>query len=175
MFSTFRLKKAISPNHVVDPDDTTRAKTALARLGFYRVPEWGITPFVDSPMMDSITAFQKANGLEVDGLMKPGGETERTIDHAIRSKNAAAFYGPSFSPIADRQRLSDREKDLCDDRYRRELSRCSRWPGKWHWPCAERATERWSSCYRYGYPPGRDREPPEWGPGDMEEWFNPHR
>ena len=71
--------------------------------------------------------------------------------------------------------LSDREKDLCDDRFRRELQRCGQLPGKWHGPCGKRATIRWGQCYRYGYPPGPDKEPREWGPADMEEWFNPRR
>ena len=83
MPETFRLKKPIGPNHVVDPDDTVRTKTALAGLGFFEPPEEGITPWPDEPMITAIADLQRTIGLPVDGVMKPGGPTEEAINAAL--------------------------------------------------------------------------------------------
>ena len=125
------------------------------------------------------SAPQSKRGIEPDNALTPKSQRESNLLDLLLQ-----FADPlnddslrlSLSQRANNQAgLSDREKDLCDERFRREMQRCAQLPGKWHGPCAQRATIRWGLCYRYGYPPGPDKEPPEWGPGDMEESFNPRR
>ena len=55
-------------------------------MGYYKVPEWGMTKFTDNQMFDGIRKFQKDNGLKIDGIMKPEGETENTINKKITDR-----------------------------------------------------------------------------------------
>lgn len=72
--SWFNLKNPMGTNYVVDPNDIISTKTALNQLGYYDVPSHrGIDDWTDDAMFDGIKAFQKANGLKVDGFMRPGG------------------------------------------------------------------------------------------------------
>jgi len=97
MRALFRLKKPIGPNHVVDPGDTVRTKSVLAGMGFFEPPEEGITPWPDIPMVDAVAAFQRENGLKVDGVIRPGGETEQAINDnlAVGGRRGA----PGIAPV----------------------------------------------------------------------------
>jgi len=86
MPALFRLKKPIGPNHVVDPSDTVHTKSALAGIGFFEPPEEGITPWPDTPMVDAVAAFQRGNGLKVDGVVNPGGPTQQAINHSLAAR-----------------------------------------------------------------------------------------
>ncbi|MBF0250209.1 MAG: peptidoglycan-binding protein [Alphaproteobacteria bacterium] len=77
--SPFHVNGRISASSNCFPQDILAAKTALHRLGFYEMPDYGLTDFPDRRLMDAITAFQKARGLRVDGAMRPEGETETAI------------------------------------------------------------------------------------------------
>lgn len=82
MTRTFKLNHAIADNVTTEPEDVLAAKHFLHDMGFYQPPEWGMTPYPDHTLIDSIRDFQAFNGLRVDGVMKPGGETEETIRQA---------------------------------------------------------------------------------------------
>jgi len=86
MPALFRLKRPIGPDHVVDPDDTVRTKAALARLGYFEAPEEGITPWPDTPMITAIMDFQRASGLEPDGVINRGGPTEQAINERLGAR-----------------------------------------------------------------------------------------
>jgi peptidoglycan hydrolase-like protein with peptidoglycan-binding domain len=60
-------------------------KSALAQTGHYQVPDFGITPYPDTSMIDGIKKFQKENGLKVDGVMKPQGSTETALGQQTKS------------------------------------------------------------------------------------------
>ena len=79
MPKTFKLNHAIAENVTTLPKDILAAKRHLYDLGFYEPPEWGITQFPDRALIDAIRDFQRANGLRVDGVMKPDGKSEFTI------------------------------------------------------------------------------------------------
>lgn len=53
-------------------------------LGYY-APLDGAEPgaWVDSDLFAGIKKFQRDNGLKVDGLMRPGGPTERALNDAL--------------------------------------------------------------------------------------------
>jgi hypothetical protein len=65
-------------------------------------------------------------------------------------------------------------KDECYDRWQAERGRCGGWPKQWRGGCKERARNRFQLCVGNGGRPRPD-EPPEWGEGDMETWYNPDR
>ena len=58
-------------------------KQALNHLGEYDPPAYGMTPYPDTPMFDGMKAFQKKNGLTVDGFARPGGPTETTLNSRL--------------------------------------------------------------------------------------------
>ncbi len=79
------LSSTISPFNDTQPDDVIKIKSALAQTGHYQVPDFGITPYPDTPMIDGIKKFQKDNGLKVDGVMKPQGPTEMALGNQASS------------------------------------------------------------------------------------------
>lgn len=85
--SWFNLSKTMGSNYTVAPQDIVNTKTALNQLGYYPVPDRGIDDWSDDPMFDGIKAFQKDNGLKVDGLMRPGGPTEVAINARLDGQN----------------------------------------------------------------------------------------
>jgi len=73
------LNQTLSANSSAHPQDVVATKLFLRHQGHYTPPEWGISQFPDRSMFDAIKAFQKSQGLKVDGVMNPEGETETAI------------------------------------------------------------------------------------------------
>jgi len=76
MRTILKLRRALSKNANADARDVLAAKTFLQDQGLYEAPEWGLSDFPDQALFDGIKAFQKSQGLKIDGVMKPEGETE---------------------------------------------------------------------------------------------------
>ena len=90
-FSAF-LKSAVGNNLHNDPQDVKNTKFHLNQLGFHEgESENGyITKALDS----GIRKFQRAKGLKVDGVMHPGGETERSLYESLTGRSADHVFGP---------------------------------------------------------------------------------
>ncbi len=73
------LKRVIERSSSSDLDDVLKVKTALHGLGYYDVPDYGMTTFPDQPLFKGIKNFQSANGLKKDGIMKPDGPTVNSL------------------------------------------------------------------------------------------------
>jgi hypothetical protein len=71
------LRRPLSPTSDADPDDVLAAKSAFKTLGYYEVPDYGLTPYPDQALFDGIRNYQKDKRLTVDGYMLPEGETEQ--------------------------------------------------------------------------------------------------
>jgi len=80
----FALNKPMSESTNLDFDDVSNAKTALQQLGYYETPRWGLTHYPDEALFGGLRAFQRDQGLTVDGTMRPGGPTETALDGALR-------------------------------------------------------------------------------------------
>ncbi len=88
MYDCIKLKKEVSENTSdIEPIDVLSVKSSLKDLGYYEEPEWGMTNFTDNQMFDGIRNFQADEGLKVDGVMKPEGETENKLNEIIGRKN----------------------------------------------------------------------------------------
>lgn len=85
----FRVKKTIGSSWNVDEDDVVKTKTALKKTGDYKAPDWGVTGYPDQDMFDGLKSFQKREGLQVDGVMKPGGPTETRLRQKLQPPRAA--------------------------------------------------------------------------------------
>ena len=84
-----KLKGKISETiEGMEVDDILNTKKQLKKLGYYQEPKWGITHVADNAMFEGISKFQKDNGLKVDRIMKPGGETETAINNLLKKKQS---------------------------------------------------------------------------------------
>ena len=81
-----KLKNTIGRNYSVGEYDTLTMKNILKKLGHYKTPDYGMTPFPDEPMFEGIRGFQKAKGLVVDGVVAPQGPTARALGEALSPK-----------------------------------------------------------------------------------------
>lgn len=79
----FKLFGRVDSASSVDERDTLQTKSALGELGYYKLPRYGMTSFPDEPMFDGIRAYQRANNLRIDGVMKPGGETQTSLNRRL--------------------------------------------------------------------------------------------
>lgn len=105
MFGPIKLKNTIGETYNVDLNDIEPTKHALNMLGYYDIPTYGMNTYPDMPMFKGIKSFQKKTGLRVDGIMRPGGETERTINRRLaalspRRTNLAAIEDPAMCSCA---------------------------------------------------------------------------
>jgi len=104
MAEPYRLKKPLGPTHDTDPEDIWATKQNLNLAGYYAVPKHGMTVYPDQQLFQAIRQFQRDNKLRVDGVMRPGGETERRIlshdDVAMtyRCRVCGAPHGGVYSP-----------------------------------------------------------------------------
>ncbi|WNK00113.1 hypothetical protein L2D14_01485 [Thalassospiraceae bacterium LMO-JJ14] len=89
MFYPLKLASRVDRAAQVHEDDTLQTKATLKALGHYKTPSYGMTPYPDEPMFDGIKAYQKANKLKIDGVMKPGGETEQSMNERVAEAQAA--------------------------------------------------------------------------------------
>lgn len=131
--SLLKLKDEVSESScAVNPDDVLEVKGALNKFGLYKTPNYGMTKFVDSQMIDGIKKFQQDNGLKVDGVMKPGGETEKKMNSLFdrTSYKDAAKFVPNGTglgrAVADGlPQFLDMRKKGYDDKYKHSYINCS--------------------------------------------------
>ncbi|WP_417792814.1 peptidoglycan-binding domain-containing protein [Terasakiella pusilla] len=79
----FSVDSTVSPTANMKGDDVLKTKSALNALGQYKAPDFGITDIPDTEMIQGLKYFQESNGLKVDGIMKPGGPTEKTLGQTL--------------------------------------------------------------------------------------------
>ena len=91
----FKLNGPIGAAFDHDLNDVTNTKTALRALGHFKTPDYGLTTYPDQALFDGVKDFQKARNLSVDGVMKPGGETETALAQV-------AAPAPETPPAPDR-------------------------------------------------------------------------
>lgn len=85
------LNKTVRPLEPNNLDDINSVRSAMEKVGDYK----GVSPafyersFMDKPLEQSIKSYQKKNGLKVDGILNPKGETEKSINktfHSLKEK-----------------------------------------------------------------------------------------
>jgi hypothetical protein len=144
------LKKTIAENSPTDPDDVIITKRFLERLGNYEAPEWGLGDFTDDGLFKGIERFQEANGLDVDGVMKPGGETEQTLISKV-----AELSSSDSSESEEEQALNPSSKPSraqCDKQFDQDNFICTgyypEYGAKEVAICRSSASTRYAMCIR---------------------------
>ena len=87
--SLFQLNGTVGRTWNVNSDDTLRTKQALRRIGYFKTPDYGLTDSPDDAMFSAIEAFQRANKLAVDGVMRPDGPTAVRLAQALDAAKPA--------------------------------------------------------------------------------------
>lgn len=82
MNKAYHLHAPISENAAAQSHDVLATKALLQQHGLYEAPDWGVSAYPDRALFEAIRAFQKSQGLRVDGVMKPEGETEAAMQTA---------------------------------------------------------------------------------------------
>ncbi len=106
MSGLLNLKGLVSRTNRLEHDDVLKMKRALGALNLYEIPEsYGLTEYSDDAMFAGLEQFQKQNGLQVDGLTRPDGETAKAMDQALSRRGvtakrlAAPLKPPRTGPI----------------------------------------------------------------------------
>ncbi|MDY0028689.1 MAG: peptidoglycan-binding domain-containing protein [Pseudobdellovibrionaceae bacterium] len=80
-----KLSNSIRRNNAdMNFQDILNMKNALHHIGYYDVPDYGITEYPDNKLYSSLEKFQKDRKLTVDGVANPGGETEKAINEELK-------------------------------------------------------------------------------------------
>ncbi len=81
-----KLEKSIGPNYSdMELKDVLNVKMGLNRVGYYEEPKYGLTPYPDDQLFKSIKNYQEENDLKIDGIMRPDGETIRSLNKTIKN------------------------------------------------------------------------------------------
>ena len=81
-----------------NPDDVIKVKQALTEAGYYKVPQYGLTPYPDKQLYQAINSFQTSNNLKTDGVIKPNGETLARLNKTLTGNTADQSDDPAKSP-----------------------------------------------------------------------------
>jgi hypothetical protein len=105
MATRYWLKNTLGTSYPADPSDVVHTKLRLQSRGYYDEPKYGVTEYPDTPLFEGIRRFQKDNGLQIDGLMRPGGPTETRLagnldirSPSYRCQQCGALHGGVHSP-----------------------------------------------------------------------------
>ena len=92
----FKLTGGVGPNEDNIPDDSTKVRNLLALLG---QTDFDTHPGDSQEIEKAVRRFQSANGIEVDGILQPGGETIKAVEAAVKEA-AAPFYVEGPNPLS---------------------------------------------------------------------------
>jgi len=119
---SFALNQRLGRDSSANTEDVLGVKKRLNSLGFYPIPKYGMTPWTDEGLFEGLKNFQKANGLTVDGFMKPGGPTERKLNRVlgrgprrgqgIIAKEESDWRPMIFAPVNDGRGAPERAPNL---------------------------------------------------------------
>jgi hypothetical protein len=89
-----------------EPTDIGQVALALSDAGYYKLPGGQRNPLFWMPeprLFEGVKAFQREHGLRVDGVVNPGGETERRLNTILGQT------GQDGSAAVDRPQAATRE------------------------------------------------------------------
>lgn len=112
--------------------DTLLVKTALEALGYYfrtAVEDKELNPFPNEELFDAVKEFQRDNNLKVDGIIKPGGETEKAMNNYMPESaigEGAKEVARSIKGVYDTYKAytSFEDKNFIYDKYRHAYVSC---------------------------------------------------
>ena len=94
----FKLFSTLASNSDSDPRDVRNVKSFLGNNGFIKKQN-EYDQYPDSELFGGIRKFQRKNGLKIDGVIKPNGETETAMGRykcSICGGRHDGLYSPSI-------------------------------------------------------------------------------
>lgn len=67
-------------------DDVVNVKRTFGALDRYDEPDGRVTGYIDRPLDTAIRGFQRDKGLRVDGFLRPGGPSGRSLQEDVRGR-----------------------------------------------------------------------------------------
>ena len=116
----FNLTKAVGNNRGNRAEDVFKIKDTLSDIGFFHFDSNPAEPhgIFTRELRDGIRGFQKDNGLRVDGILKPKGETEQALAQQfvaqgpkVKRPNGSFSDKPSEFDATGR-RIRDQDRSL---------------------------------------------------------------
>lgn len=92
-----KIKNTLGIDYNVNTQDVYKIKQALNKIGFYKTPEYGLTPYPDDKMYQAIKSYQKFKGIKSDGILTPEGETLASLNKDL-SNGLPGVNGPFVCP-----------------------------------------------------------------------------
>ena len=102
MKALFKIKSKLAASANADPKDVILVKEALANLGHYKIPEYGLTPFPDRGLFEGIRKFQVSRNLQATEEINPGDETEDELagrSPTLRCVQCGAPHGGAYGDL----------------------------------------------------------------------------
>lgn len=93
------LKGPLMSNAAADPGDVVKMKTALAHLGLFDDPEFGITGLPDGRLFEGIRKFQISRDIEPDGVVTRQGPTLKALNAELKEQEGAPARQPRSSGL----------------------------------------------------------------------------
>ncbi|MGE0253674.1 MAG: hypothetical protein AB7N54_14305 [Alphaproteobacteria bacterium] len=116
-FPALPISKPLSTSSRADETDVILTKHALSRTGHLDAAKHGLSPFPDAPLFAAIKQFQSANGLYIDGIMRPGGETASALGQQ--------FGNELFTDISKKKPVQEGDKENCEYQlYKVDMPTC---------------------------------------------------
>jgi peptidoglycan hydrolase-like protein with peptidoglycan-binding domain len=82
-----------------NPADVRKVRSALRRTGYGRFPPRGATN-VTPGLARAIRNFQTEYGLKPDGVIRPGGPTERALSMTLHARNRDGEAAMAAPPVS---------------------------------------------------------------------------
>ncbi|CCQ72329.1 hypothetical protein [Magnetospira sp. QH-2] len=79
MTHSLPLRGTVGRGYAVDLTDALASKLMFKALGYYRTPDYGLTPYADEQLSEALEWFQRDHDLFCDGRMDPDGSTARAL------------------------------------------------------------------------------------------------
>ena len=105
--SAVRITHPLSTSANAHPLDVLKIKSALGVLGHYEAPDWGVSQFPDATLFAAVEKFQRAKRLKVDGILKPGGPTEQTLQASLTADQAGTALHTTAQALQNMGRNGD--------------------------------------------------------------------
>jgi hypothetical protein len=122
--SRFKLKDTLSTTSAANGQDVLNMKNALTTLGEYQTPSYGMTQYTDDAMFTSMKNVQRKNGLQVDGVARPGGPTETVLnsslaEQALRKSRGQTRTDQQTNAILERRAAEQKRRDQAQEAIQR--------------------------------------------------------
>ena len=126
----FVIDQTVGPFGRNAPDDIRALQKRLAKLDRFDLSvTGGADGYPGQRLIDSIKSFQKDAGLKTDGLITPGGPTERALSSASKpttqgaAKPAPAKYAPDDIKRQARQEFRNLDQRVMDENRRWDMQK----------------------------------------------------